>query len=94
MLTQEEQEWLALMRVNDRHGLKQIFSHHYKFLVGICFDVLEDEVNAKKIAQDVMYNLWKKRNNLNEGNDLKDFLKKKAIAFYALLPNQTAIAAT
>ncbi len=56
-----------------------IFNRYYKYLVVTAYNLLHDDHRAKDIVQDVFFDLWKKRDNLNIHGSLKSYLRKVVV---------------
>lgn len=73
-----EQNWLILLSEGNEKGLKLIFDQYYKYLLVTASNYVSDTEKAKDIVQDVFFELWKKRDQLNIQN-LKSYLRRATI---------------
>jgi RNA polymerase sigma-70 factor (ECF subfamily) len=60
-----ESELLDRLRRGDQAAFDTIFRTHYAQLVGVAEPMLGDRASAEEIAQDVMLELWRRREALN-----------------------------
>ena len=77
--TTEEKKWLQLLLKDDEKALQLIFDRYYKYLVVTAYNLLGDDHRSKDLVQDVFFELWKKRENLNVHGSLKSYLRKAVI---------------
>ncbi len=67
------------MKEGKQTGLKAIFNQYYKYLVVTATHYVVDQDVAKDIAQDVFFELWKKRETINIQSSLKAYLRKAVV---------------
>ena len=79
MLTNEEKGWLELLKSDDEAAMQKIFHQYYKYLVVTSYNILDDDAKAKDLVQDVFFDLWQKRNELDINLSLKAYLRKAVI---------------
>jgi len=74
-----DKNWLDLLKKDDDAGLKSIFDRYYKYLVVTAFKVLNDDTQARDIVQDVFFDFWKKRHQLDINISLKAYLRRAVV---------------
>lgn len=72
-------EIIRLLRQNDDQAISLIFREHYAFLCQVIVRVLSDEHIAEDLAQDVFYDLWKRRQELDISISLRAYLRRAGI---------------
>lgn len=79
MATTDEKALLQLLRDDDEKGLRLIFDTYYRYLVVTAYNVLGDDARGKDLVQDVLFDLWKKRNDLTLLGSLKAYLRRAVV---------------
>lgn len=74
-----EQVWLAGLRKGDESALRKIFDKHYPLLVGDVYQYIADEDTCKDLAQEVLVELWRKRETLEIHTSLRAYLRRAAV---------------
>ena len=74
-----EKEWLFALKQGNQQALKKIFNQYYKYLLVTSYNYIADSEKAKDIVQDVFFELWKKREQLDIQGSLKPYLRKAAV---------------
>jgi len=69
-----EQEVIRLIKLGDERSFGYIFENHYKTLCLIAFQFLKEKYLAETIVSDVIFNLWKKRGDLEIQTSLRAYL--------------------
>ena len=75
----EEKEWLQALKAGKEIALQKIFNHYYKYLVVTGYNITGDNEKAKDLVQDVFYELWKKREQLDIQSSLKSYLRRAVV---------------
>lgn len=75
----EEKEWLQSLKAGKQTALQRIFNHYYKYLVVTGYNITGDNEKAKDLVQDVFFELWKKREQLNIQSSLKSYLRRAVV---------------
>jgi len=75
----EEKEWLQSLKAGKQVALQKIFNHYYKYLVVTGYNITGDNEKAKDLVQDVFFELWKKREQLNIQSSLKSYLRRAVV---------------
>ena len=70
---------LALLRRDDERGMALIFKEFYAFLCQTIARLLGDEHVAEDLAQDVLFELWKRRDVLQINSTLRGYLRRSAV---------------
>jgi RNA polymerase sigma-70 factor (ECF subfamily) len=74
-----DEELLALLAKEEEQAIDLIFRKYYSFLCKSIYRIIPDTQITEDIAQDVFYELWKKRKNLRINSSLKAYLKRAAL---------------
>jgi RNA polymerase sigma-70 factor (ECF subfamily) len=69
-----EPELLERLRQGSEPAYDQIFRTHYAQLVGLAESMLRDRAEAEEVAQDVMLELWRRRENIKVESSLRAYL--------------------
>jgi RNA polymerase sigma-70 factor (ECF subfamily) len=69
-----DHELLDRLRAGDDDAFDAIFHEHYSRLVGLAESMLRDRAPAEEIAQDVMLELWRRRDSLRLEAPLRAYL--------------------
>ncbi|HVU56295.1 MAG TPA: sigma-70 family RNA polymerase sigma factor [Puia sp.] len=67
-------EMIARFRMGDRAVYGAIYTHYYKYVVFIAYDILMDEAAANDIASDLFLKLWQQREKFEKGEEIKAWL--------------------
>ena len=70
---------LELLGRDSEKAMELIFRHYYSFLCIAIAKILPDTHVAEDLAQDVFFDVWKKRDSLNINISLKAYLRRAAI---------------
>lgn len=76
---QSEQAWLAGLRKGDESALRKIFDKHYPLLLADIYRYIPDEDTCKDLAQEVLVELWRKREALDIHTSLRAYLRRAAV---------------
>lgn len=74
-----ERELLDRLKTGDRKAFRTLFDQFYKYLVVTVFNITGDDHLARDMAQDVFFELWKKRETINIQSSLKSYLRRAVI---------------
>lgn len=72
--TPQEQEILARLRAGEEPAFESVFRTHYARLVGLAQAILRDRAPAEDVAQDVMLELWRRRESIVVETSLRAYL--------------------
>jgi len=75
----EEKYWLERLKEGDEAALKKIFDAYYPDLVARIFRIIPDPDACQDIAQDVIVELWNRRDSLEIHSSLGGYLNKAAV---------------
>lgn len=78
-LKQPDSELLNLLRQDGARAIELLFRKYYAFICKVVLRVAGDENLAEDLAQDVFFELWKKRESLQINTSIKAYLRKAAI---------------
>ncbi|MFM7153350.1 MAG: RNA polymerase sigma-70 factor [Bacteroidota bacterium] len=79
MAEKEEKYWLERLKEGDEAALKKIFDAYYPDLVARIFRIIPDPDACQDIAQDVIVELWNRRDSLEIHSSLGGYLNKAAV---------------
>lgn len=74
-----ETELFQKMKSGDERAFDQLFREYYKYLVVIAYQYLKDEHASKDAVQEVMCDLWRRRDVIKIEYSLKYFLRRAVI---------------
>ena len=74
----KEQQQLRKIRKGDLDSFEQLFHQYYPGLCGYAESLLGKPEVAEEVVQDVFYNIWKNRDNLNITRSLQSYLYRSA----------------
>ena len=69
-----EQELLERLREGSEPAYDEIFRTHYPHLVGLAESMLRNRAEAEEVAQDVMLELWRRRQQITVESSLRAYL--------------------
>lgn len=72
----DEVELLSRLRASDGAALKILFGRYHRYLCATAFQFLADAEKSKDMAQDVFFELWKRRAELDIRTSLKSYLRR------------------
>lgn len=70
----EERELLSRLAAGDRGSFDEIFRAHYAHLVGFAHGVLRDRAAAEDVAQEVLLELWRRRETVAIQESVRAYL--------------------
>ena len=70
----EERELLARVRGGDSSAFDAIFRANYALLVRVAESMLHERATAEEIAQDVMLELWRRREQLDVAESVRGYM--------------------
>lgn len=76
---QQDKALLKRMRKGDNRAFRALFDSYYKYLVVTVNNILGDSETARDMAQDVLAELWNRREKLNIESSLKAYLRRAAV---------------
>ncbi len=74
-----DEKLLELLLTNSETAVQLIFKKYYPFLTRLLNRILLNASTSEDIAQDVFFELWKKRDSLSIKSSLKAYLRRAAI---------------
>ena len=74
-----EKKWIIGLQQGDESALKSIFNQYYKYLLVTAYNIVGDNSKAKDLVQDVFFEIWKKRSQINIQYSLKAYLRKAVV---------------
>ncbi|HEX2077725.1 MAG TPA: RNA polymerase sigma-70 factor [Longimicrobium sp.] len=73
-----DRELLHRLRQGDRDAFDAIFREHYPTLVGVAERIVGDRAVAEDVGQDVMLELWRRRDTVAVEDSLRAYLSRAA----------------
>ena len=74
-----EEELLSLLFTDGELAIDLIFRKHYSFLCKSVYRIIPDTQITEDLAQEVFYEVWRKREQLRINTSLKAYLKRAAL---------------
>lgn len=74
-----DQELLRQLQRGEESAIEAVFRQHYAWVCRSVMRIIPDESIAEDIAQDVFYELYRKRGDLNIQSSLKAYLRRAAV---------------
>ena len=74
-----EKKWITGLQQGDEKALKSIFNQYYKYLLATAYNIVGDNAKAKDLVQDVFFEIWKKRNQIDIQYSLRAYLRKSVV---------------
>lgn len=74
-----DKEILGLLKTDGEKAMEVIYNEYYTYLCHATFRILNDSVSAEDIVQDVLMEIWKKKEVLNVNISLKAYLRRASI---------------
>ncbi|MBV6655226.1 MAG: RNA polymerase sigma-70 factor [Mameliella sp.] len=74
-----DKELLDLLNQGDERGIELIFRHYYAYICQAVYKIIPDSNLVEDLAQDVFYELWRKREGLKISTSLKGYLRRAAV---------------
>lgn len=70
---------LDLLPTNDSLAMELMFRKYYTYLCQTVLRVLNDEHTAEDLAQEVFFDVWRKRSEINVNSSLRGYLRRAAM---------------
>ena len=74
-----DEELLALLPTDGESAIDLIFRKYYSFLCKSIYRIIPDTQITEDLAQEVFYEVWRKREHLKINTSLKAYLKRAAL---------------
>jgi len=74
-----ETDILAGLRNGEEKSLKYVYDNHYGYLCGVVYKMIGDRATAEDLVQDLIYDLWRKRDRLNVTTSFKAYLRRAIV---------------
>ncbi|MBI1226970.1 MAG: RNA polymerase sigma-70 factor [Bacteroidetes bacterium] len=75
----EEQDLFLKVKSGDKTAYRALFDRYYKYLVVTANNILGDSEMARDLAQDVFFELWKRRESIEVQTSLKAYLRRSVV---------------
>lgn len=75
----EDQVLLQRLKTGDEQAFRALFDSYYLYLVVTCNNILGDAETARDLAQDVLAELWNRRDRLEIKTGLKPYLRRAVV---------------
>lgn len=74
-----DQEILNLLQTDGEKAIELIFRQYYQFLCLVVYKILPDQNLVEDLAQEVFYELWRKKDKIKVTTSLKAYLRRAAV---------------
>ncbi|GLR20106.1 RNA polymerase sigma-70 factor [Portibacter lacus] len=74
-----DKELVGFLNDTDDGAIEKIFKQYYSYICSAVYKIIPDPVLTEDLAQDVFYELWRKREKIQINSSLKAYLKRAAI---------------
>ncbi len=71
-----DSELMALLKSDSKKAIDILFRMHYSFMCKSVYRIIRNQEKAEDLAQDVFYELWKKRETLEIRTSVRAYLKR------------------
>jgi RNA polymerase sigma-70 factor (ECF subfamily) len=75
----QDQEFFNLLSSNAEKAFEWLFRHYFNDLCQEVYRITLDQHLAQDLVQEVLYELWRKRNQLNINSSLRAYLKRAVL---------------
>lgn len=72
-------ELIEFLHTNETGAIEKIFKQYYSYICSAVYKIIPDSNLTEDLAQDVFYELWRKRERIEITSSLKAYLKRAAI---------------
>lgn len=66
------------IKMDDEKAFEQIFHHYYNNLCFYTYRIVQDEIQAEEVVQDLFVKIWEKRRNINIESSVQSYLFRSA----------------
>ncbi|MFT4664018.1 MAG: RNA polymerase sigma-70 factor (ECF subfamily) [Polaribacter sp.] len=77
--TLTDEELWTKVKADDQAAFRQLFDRYYKYLLVTVVNVTGDRTLAKDAAQEVFFELWKKRSSLTISSAFKAYIRRAVL---------------
>lgn len=74
-----DKELVGFLHENEHGAIEKIFKQYYSYICSSVYKIIPDSNLTEDLAQDVFYELWRKREKIEINSSLKAYLKRAAI---------------
>lgn len=78
-LHHSDEELLTRVKGGDKIAFRRLFDRHYRTLLGTAINILRDLDKGKDAVQEVLLNLWQKRDQIEVRGEVGTYLKRSVI---------------
>lgn len=75
----EEQSLFLKMKSGDKTAYRALYDRYYKYLVVTANNILGDSETARDLSQDVFFELWRRREEIEVQSSLKYYLRRSVV---------------
>jgi len=75
----KDRQILNLLKSDGEKAMEIIYSDYYNYLCHATYKILNDSVSTEDIVQDVLMEIWKKKDTLNITISLKAYMRRASI---------------
>lgn len=68
-----------MLNQGDERGIELIFRQYYAYICKAVYKIIPDSNLVEDLAQDVFYELWRKRGRIQVASSLKGYLRRAAV---------------
>ena len=73
-----DQDLIKLLQTDTSRAIDLLFRMHYTYLCQSVYRILPNTTTAEDLVQDVFYELWKKKDNININTSIRAYLRRAA----------------
>jgi RNA polymerase sigma-70 factor (ECF subfamily) len=74
-----DKEIIELLKTDGEKAMERIYTLYYNYLCHATYKILKDSVTTEDIVQDVLMEIWKKKETININISLKAYLRRASI---------------
>jgi len=75
----DDDQILELLNNNDEKAIEHLFDRFFDYLCAVVYRVIHDYEAARDVVQDIFFDLWKKRDNIQIQTALRPYLRRAAV---------------
>lgn len=79
MSSYTDKELVGFLHKGNEGAIEKIFKQYYSYICSAVYKIIPDPTLTEDLAQDVFYELWRKREKIQINSSLKAYLKRAAI---------------
>lgn len=79
MVNKSDHDLWLLCKQNDEAAFKELFYRYYHYLTKVAIKIVQDEFEAKDIAQNVYVAIWNRRGEIKINSSIKSYLHRSTL---------------